>query len=59
MVAVVLFFSFFPKGTIVTCYYFQVFISFAKMQADVTEGVPTDSIAHQLIRNKRKRKGKF
>ncbi|GFT33344.1 phospholipid-transporting ATPase ABCA1 [Nephila pilipes] len=31
----------------------QVFISFAKMQADVTEGVPTQSIAHQIVRNKR------
>ncbi|GIY08391.1 phospholipid-transporting ATPase ABCA1 [Caerostris darwini] len=31
----------------------QVFISFAKMQADVTEGVPTESIAHQIVRNKR------
>lgn len=29
------------------------------MQADVTEGVPTESIAHQIVRNKRgKRKGK-
>lgn len=36
-----------------------MFISFAKMQADVTEGVPTESIAHQIVRNKRgKRKGK-
>ncbi|XP_071041815.1 phospholipid-transporting ATPase ABCA1 isoform X1 [Parasteatoda tepidariorum] len=36
----------------------QVFISFAKMQADVTEGVPTESIAHQIVRNKRgKKKG--
>ncbi|KAG8195500.1 hypothetical protein JTE90_010802 [Oedothorax gibbosus] len=36
----------------------QVFISFAKMQADVSEGVPTESIDHQIVRNKRgKRKG--
>ncbi|CAL1298938.1 unnamed protein product [Larinioides sclopetarius] len=34
----------------------QVFISFAKMQADVTEGVPTESIAHQIVRNKRRKR---
>ncbi|XP_054718877.1 phospholipid-transporting ATPase ABCA7-like [Uloborus diversus] len=36
----------------------QVFISFAKMQADLSEGVPTESIDHQIVRNKRSKRSK-